>query len=108
MNNPKLSIFSVLPHFSHTNIHGLATPLGVMMTLSLIKEGAKIRSGWKHFDVQIADEKSIVRLVGFEPKLWNTLHESCDKSKCVPLMNCMIQTNKRSGEFRRFVLIDHF
>jgi hypothetical protein len=76
-----------------------ATVHGVVTTLSPIKESAKIRGGRKYFDGQVADEKGVVRLVGFEPKLWNTLHESCDKSKSVSLMNCVIQTNKRSGEF---------
>ena len=66
------------------------------MTLSPIKKGAKSHDGCrgKYFDGQIADEKRVVRLVGFEPNLWNTLHESCDKSKSVSLMNCIIQTNK--------------
>ena len=67
-----------------------ATVHGVVMSLSPIKEGAKIRGGRKYFDGQIADEERVVRLVGFELKLWNILHESCDKSKSVSLMNCTI------------------
>ena len=67
-----------------------ATVHGGVMSLSPIKEGVKIRGGRKYFDGQISDEERVVRLVGFEPKLWNILHESCDKSKSVFLMNCTI------------------
>ena len=69
---------------------------GVVVSLSPIKESAKNKEK-KYFNAQIADDKKVVRMVSFDPKLWPNMEQSKEDHSSIALVNCDIQKAKKRG-----------
>ena len=74
----------------NTTVHG------VVVSLSPIKDSSKNREK-KYFDAQIADDKKVMCVVSFDPKLWPTMEPSKEDQSSIALVNCDIQKIKKRG-----------
>ena len=62
MTSEQVQVLDIVGQKRNTTVHGV-------VSLSPIKESAKNKEK-KYFNAQIADDKKVVRMVSFDPKLW--------------------------------------
>ena len=90
MTSEQVQVSDIVRQKRNTTVHG------VVVSLSPIKESAKNKEK-KYFNAQIADNKKVVRMVSFDPKLWPNMEQSKEDHSSIALVNCDIQKAKKRG-----------
>ena len=90
MTSEQVQVSDIVGQKRNTTVHG------VVVSLSPIKESAKNKEK-KYFNAQIADDKKVVRMVSFDPKLWPNMEQSKEDHSSIALVNCDIQKARKRG-----------